>query len=100
MDVIERCGMKEYSGRYRRWGDSDEEELTARPTGPAGGMPMWSNSMSIDEVLADGRNTKRDSDRLGPMTPHDYEDISPITRGEWGFLVADQSARQVAVTTC
>jgi hypothetical protein len=75
----------------------DEEELTARPTGPAGGMPAWSNSMSIDEVLTDGR--KRDSDRLGPMTPHDYEDISPITRGEWGFLVADQMARQVAVTT-
>ncbi|KUI64070.1 hypothetical protein VM1G_10831 [Cytospora mali] len=23
----------------------------------------------------------------GPMTPNGYEDISPITRGEWGFLM-------------
>jgi len=24
----------------------------------------------------------------GPMTPNGYDDISPITRGEWGFLMA------------
>jgi len=26
----------------------------------------------------------------GPMTPNGYDDISPITRGEWGFLMSGQ----------
>jgi hypothetical protein len=26
-------------------------------------------------------------ERVGPMTPNGYDDISPITRGEWGFLM-------------
>ncbi|KAI1752848.1 hypothetical protein F4782DRAFT_103288 [Xylaria castorea] len=41
-------------------------------------------SGSIDELLSPCDN--RQSQRLGPMTPNGYDDISPITRGEWGFL--------------
>jgi hypothetical protein len=26
-------------------------------------------------------------ERVGPTTPNGYDDISPITRGEWGFLM-------------
>lgn len=40
---------------------------------------------------------------LGPMTPNGADDISPITRGEWGHLFAGSAflnARTVAVTTC
>ncbi|KAG6014847.1 hypothetical protein E4U54_004773 [Claviceps lovelessii] len=38
---------------------------------------------------------------LGPTTPHAHEDISPITRGEWGFLMAGRgSSRTVKVDTC
>ncbi|KAG5914468.1 hypothetical protein E4U42_000477 [Claviceps africana] len=39
----------------------------------------------------------------GPLTPNGYEDISPITRGEWGFLMVDESfrsGRTVNVETC
>ncbi|KAK7424987.1 hypothetical protein QQZ08_008383 [Neonectria magnoliae] len=39
---------------------------------------------------------------FGPTTPNGYEDISPTTRGEWGFLMVDdafQSGRTVAVET-
>ncbi|KAI0446010.1 hypothetical protein F4803DRAFT_75953 [Xylaria telfairii] len=41
-------------------------------------------SGSIDELLSPCDN--RQSQRLGPMTPNGYDDISPVTRGEWGFL--------------
>lgn len=82
--------------------DDDEEsderaQLTARPgDGPKGLLSRWGVA-SLDEVLL-----SPDDDRnhhLGPMTPKDYDDISPITRGEWGFLVGGQLGRQVAVTT-
>ncbi|TEA16206.1 hypothetical protein C8034_v001163 [Colletotrichum sidae] len=59
--------------------NDDEEDLTARPERqPAGSV--WS-PVSIAEVLHEDRQ------RLGPMTPNGYDDISPITRGEWGFLM-------------
>ncbi|KAL5612762.1 hypothetical protein BROUX41_004153 [Berkeleyomyces rouxiae] len=41
--------------------------------------------------------------RLGPLTPNGADDISPITRGEWGFLFAGSAllnTRTVAVETC
>lgn len=62
--------------------ESDHGDRTARPFH---GMPFWSN---IDELLSpvEGKVERRQSDKLGPMTPNGYDDISPITRGEWGFL--------------
>ena len=78
--------------------DEEDEDLTARPTGPVGGMPRWSRAaaFSIDEMLGDDLGPQV----LGPATPHGFDDISPITRGEWGFLVGAQMGRTVAVTTC
>ncbi|KXJ97569.1 hypothetical protein Micbo1qcDRAFT_156496 [Microdochium bolleyi] len=74
--------------------EDDESEHGDRTARPFHGMPFWSN---IDELLSpvDGPNSKgggggigdrRKSEKLGPMTPNGYDDISPITRGEWGFL--------------
>jgi hypothetical protein len=39
----------------------------------------------------------------GPLTPNGYDDISPITRGEWGFLMIDdafQGRKTAVVETC
>jgi hypothetical protein len=39
----------------------------------------------------------------GPTTPNGYDDISPVTRGEWGFLFKGEGwkgARTAAVETC
>ena len=82
-------------------GDDEEEELTARPSGRA---PFWSipvNGASIDELLSPMSAVDR-GPRSGPMTPNGYDDISPITRGEWGFLFphGEQVGRQVGITTC
>lgn len=85
----------------------DEEDLTARPVSAIMSQPMMSwNSMSIDGVMLnapfmDGRvrstfelhdltspasPTSPLIQRLGPQTPNGYDDISPITRNEWGFI--------------
>ena len=41
--------------------------------------------------------------RRGPMTPNGGEDITPVTKGEWCFLMVGdgwREARTVAVETC
>ncbi|VUC21413.1 unnamed protein product [Clonostachys rosea] len=85
--------------------DSDDEpnsNLTARPKDRLPfKVPSWRNS-SIDETML-SPGSDRSSPDLGPVTPNEYEDISPVTRGEWGFLMVDNSlrvGRTVAVETC
>ncbi|KAH8169646.1 hypothetical protein LIA77_10190 [Sarocladium implicatum] len=81
----------------------EDGERTARP---AEELPImfqpW--GMSIGEMLsADVLSPQRCSMGFGPMTPNGYDDISPITRGEWGFLMVDdkfQGAKTVRVETC
>ncbi|KAM3530149.1 hypothetical protein MY4038_005085 [Beauveria bassiana] len=102
--------------------EEEEEEkeaeavATARPDDESGLAAvardqLWcsTQSASIDEVLSPGADPetpardRNDDDDDGPMTPNGYDDISPITRGEWGFLLVDRdfrNARTVAVTTC
>jgi hypothetical protein len=103
--------------------DEEEEELTARPHSAIKSFANahWSASsgganggMSIDELMlhggAAGGDGGRESgshlqvqpqgdDRVGPMTPNGYDDISPITRGEWGFLMFGKG-RTAGVGTC
>lgn len=89
--------------------EEEDEDLTARPRdNNSNGIPImlqpW--SCSIDEVMSAGvlsPDGARASVKMGPRTPNGYEDISPTTRGEWGFLMVDdkfQGARTVAVETC
>lgn len=84
--------------------EEEEEELTARPERQ---RSLWA-AASIDEVLAPKTESKSRrpgsgrSDRLGPNTPRGYDDISPVTRGEWGFLFSDAGfgVRTAAVEQC
>ncbi|KAM5345481.1 hypothetical protein ACJ41O_011343 [Fusarium nematophilum] len=98
--------------------DEEEEEdgdRTARPTDVRYfAVQPWTGS-TIDQVLTAGPVERSAfspmtpvllspdrASRSGPMTPNGYEDISPITRGEWGFMMADnafQSGRKVGVET-
>ncbi|KAI0200762.1 hypothetical protein F4808DRAFT_151149 [Astrocystis sublimbata] len=68
--------------------DGDRTPLPLRD-GPLRPSMFWRRgatlSGSIDELLSPCDNS-RQSQQLGPMTPNGYDDISPITRGEWGFL--------------
>ncbi|EEU43078.1 uncharacterized protein NECHADRAFT_83844 [Fusarium vanettenii 77-13-4] len=97
-------------------GEEEDEERTARPTDRLYfSMQPWEGS-TIDQVLSAAPVNKSAfspltptpiltspaSAKFGPMTPNGYEDISPITRGEWGFMMADnafQSGRKVGVET-
>ncbi|ROT35981.1 hypothetical protein SODALDRAFT_320450 [Sodiomyces alkalinus F11] len=80
----------------------DSAMPTAKPGRGSRQVAIWS-PISIAEVLGDdGRSTAQ---REGPMTPNGYDDISPITRGEWGFLMGGATGgvhhiRTAAVVRC
>ncbi|KAI0395295.1 hypothetical protein F5Y17DRAFT_202931 [Xylariaceae sp. FL0594] len=80
---------------------------TAHPLrdGPLRPSMAWPNGnpmgATIDELLSPCDN--RQSQRLGPMTPNGYDDISPVTRGEWGYLFNGATwtqGRTAVVETC
>jgi hypothetical protein len=88
--------------------EEEEEELTARPTsGHADRQQRWTRRWdglvcgSIEGHLASP--VAREGGLDGPITPHGYDDISPVTRGEWGFLFQGDTwvkGRCVRVETC
>ncbi|CAJ2510189.1 Uu.00g060890.m01.CDS01 [Anthostomella pinea] len=95
--------------------EDEDGDRTARPLadGPLRSSLLWQNAnalllaggMSIDEMLSpcDYRASQQMASPLGPMTPNGYDDISPVTRGEWGFLFKGAGwtgARTAAVETC
>ncbi|VBB86467.1 Putative protein of unknown function [Podospora comata] len=90
---------------------------TAKPgNGSAPPSAQWSKtSFSLNEIMLSpdgsgpgsgsggvGDNEPEERERVGPLTPNGYDDISPITRGEWGFLfpVVAERQRMVRVETC
>ncbi|KAI0434003.1 hypothetical protein F5Y09DRAFT_19496 [Xylaria sp. FL1042] len=85
----------------------EDDDRTPHPLrdGPVRPSMYWPNGnalgQSIDEMLSPYDN--RQSQRLGPTTPNGYDDISPITRGEWGFLFKGDTwtqGRTAVVETC
>jgi len=88
--------------------DEEDGELTAKPiSGHPGRQHRWTqrwNNIGIDGRLSSSTlSVEHQDDRLGPMTPNGYDDISPVTRGEWGFLFQGetwQPGRTVTVETC
>lgn len=107
--------------------DFEDADLTARPppSATAGKTPVEPIWCGIDEIL--GENSRRTTrmghvtmlsplshqrrrssslvlhqqDKIGPSTPNGYDDISPITRGEWGFLmVSDPFRTKTAAVSC
>jgi len=95
------------NGNGSSYDDEEDGDRTAHPLrdGPLRPSMLWPNGktlgVSIDELLSPCDN--RQSQQLGPMTPNGYDDISPITRGEWGFLFKGETwtqGRTVVVETC
>lgn len=88
--------------------DEEDGELTAKPVSGHPGRQhrwtqRWNNLTSIDGRLGTPPNEKQHDTQQGPMTPNGYDDISPVTRGEWGFLFQGetwQNGRTVTVETC
>ena len=90
-----QTNFREVPGRRQaeRGTEADEEDgdRTARPVGetPILRLNQW-NGNSIDHILtASAWSSERTSMQMGngPVTPRGYDDISPITRGEWGFMM-------------
>ncbi|KAM0264092.1 hypothetical protein ACHAQJ_000837 [Trichoderma viride] len=84
--------------------DSEDEVHTARPVDRSAAS-MWNSRLTIDQMLSPAAaltNQDLHSSAMGPMTPHAYDDISPVTRGEWGFLMGGnglQMGKTAAVET-
>lgn len=76
------------AGKAAKGGDSDDQCHTARPVDRSAAS-MWNSRFTIDQMLSPAANQglQVHSPAIGPMTPHAYDDISPVTRGEWGFLM-------------
>ncbi|KAM0514971.1 hypothetical protein ACHAPE_006293 [Trichoderma viride] len=77
----------------------DDEAHTARPVDKTAAA-MWNSRLTIDQMLSSNQDLH--SPAIGPMTPHAYDDISPVTRGEWGFLMGGnglQIGKTAAVET-
>ncbi|KAI0545701.1 hypothetical protein F4679DRAFT_457010 [Xylaria curta] len=85
IDSFETAAEKSHDCDNEEDGDRTPHPLRDGPLRPSMFWPKGhALSGSIDELLSPCDN--RQSQRLGPMTPNGYDDISPITRGEWGFL--------------
>ncbi|KAG6026403.1 hypothetical protein E4U19_002661 [Claviceps sp. Clav32 group G5] len=72
-----------------------EMHRTARFQAPAMGFVPWkSRSMSRLRGVGVGVGSVPIPEETpmcrGPVTPNGYDDISPITRGEWSFLMVDE----------
>lgn len=80
--------------------DDDDGDRTACPTDrPLASLQPW--SATIDQVLS-AQALSPATIRAGPMTPNGNDDISPTTRGEWGFLMGGNTlanGRMVAIET-
>ena len=97
--------------------EEEDGDRTALPTQGTTPAFCWGGA-SIDSMLLQNDTTTnndgyaRDSllavresqhSHIGPLTPNGYDDISPTTRGEWGFLFAGDAWKRgkiAAVETC
>lgn len=76
-------------------------QITPRESVPRGGFKARNEEYSPFAALAAG-GEDRGPHRRGPMTPNGFEDITPVTKGEWCFLMVgdgwkDASRRAPAV---
>ena len=68
---------------------------------PGSGFPLSATKSPADSLLSRRSDERGSFQRLGPRTPHAYEDITPVTRGEWRILMASGGrARTAVVETC
>ncbi|KAI1179998.1 hypothetical protein F4777DRAFT_357421 [Nemania sp. FL0916] len=102
IDGLDFAALQDHDYHHEQDGDCTPHPLRDGPVRPS---MFWPNGhilgASIDGLLSPCDN--RQSQRVGPMTPNGYDDISPITRGEWGFLFKGDTwtqGRTAAVETC
>ncbi|KAI5922222.1 hypothetical protein F4810DRAFT_301159 [Camillea tinctor] len=97
---------------HRHHGDSNNTYLYERINNQHPRLLHGHTSSISEMMLSPCENPQDDEDggdigrryhhqsRLGPATPNGYDDISPVTRGEWGFLFQGLAGRTVAVERC
>lgn len=97
----------DYSGEPIAYGNSSEAENGTGifDDGTGGLVILGESAKGRDGSVAREIEIKEDRGPhlRGPMTPNGFEDITPVTKGEWCFLMVGEGwkeARTVAVETC
>lgn len=81
------------------------KDVDASPTKAIRDVEVGESANGLDSGLLADEEAKEDRGphRRGPVTPNGFEDITPVTKGEWCFLMVSdgwKGARTVAVETC
>lgn len=90
---IKTCSRREMDGDVSPMSAVREVEVGESAKGPDSGLSASSGELKED----------RGPHRRGPVTPNGFEDITPVTKGEWCFLMVGEGwkeARTAAVETC
>ncbi|KAG6039645.1 hypothetical protein E4U41_002342 [Claviceps citrina] len=99
----ETTGPEQDKGGRQSTRLQDASPPPSPPPSSAMGSVPWRASSVDTRLGAEVTSPDGGPAQHEPMTPDGCGDISPVTRGEWGFLMVDESfagARTVTVETC
>ena len=66
-------------------------------------IKVGESAKGVDAGVEVGMREDRGPHRRGPRTPNGFEDITPVTKGEWCFLMVGdgwKDGRTAAIETC
>lgn len=96
-------GIDEILGNKPSSGEKGTSSGDRRATARRGMILTPSSSLSQHRRRSSSLvlSSSQEDGNIGPATPNGYDDISPITRGEWGFLmVSDPFRTKTAGVSC
>jgi hypothetical protein len=83
--------------------DTAEAETASESSSDSSSLVDVGESAKGRDAGVDGMRPDRGPHFRGPPTPHGFEDITPVTKGEWCFLMVGEGwmqAKTAAVVTC
>lgn len=90
--------------RMKFMGEGAGAKWGLRAVSPGGGVQVGESAQGVDISLPATRQAEdRGPYRRGPVTPNGFEDITPVTKGEWLCLMVGEGwkePRMVPVVTC
>ncbi|KAI9055354.1 hypothetical protein LZ554_000313 [Drepanopeziza brunnea f. sp. 'monogermtubi'] len=96
-DLSSRSGLGRRESSCGSSCSSDDEARTLAS------VAVGESAKGRDFTVAEGLREDRGPHRRGPVTPNGYEDITPVTKGEWCFLMVGEGwreAKTAPVETC
>ncbi len=102
----ERCSPPPLKTSFATREARRNELVDSRESSPTGSSEFGFGQSASEKGIGFGPGSMREDrgpHRRGPMTPNGFEDITPVTKGEWGILMVGEGwngARLAPVETC